>query len=161
MFAPLTDLLDWLFPKLKQPVKTMPDITPTPPVPITFLWDNAANAQHSVRVICDQENLTFDMQYGIASTKNILLACVQVESGFNPNAVHYNRDTQGNILSVDYGISQINSYWNIGVDKPFPSSEYVLANPEACIRFMCKAFMNGEAKLWCSFSEGLYKKYLP
>ena len=137
--------------------EAVPTTTFTPPVP-AFYWNTPEAAQHSVRVICDQEGLTFNMSMGQYSMKIILLACVQIESGFNTNAIHYNHDGQGNISSTDFGIAQINDFWNIGTGKPFPSSDYVLQNPEACIRFMCKQFLAGNAKLWCSFSSGAYLK---
>ena len=118
-----------------------------------LVWTDPASARHAVRVVCDLMGLTAQM-------KDILCACVEVESNFNPLAVHYNRDTEGNILSIDYGIAQINSYWNIGTDKPFPSSEYVLQNPQICIQFMCDMFLQGHENLWCSYTSGLYNKYL-
>ncbi|EKS6646042.1 lytic transglycosylase domain-containing protein [Enterobacter hormaechei] len=39
----------------------------------------------------------------------LLRAMTKVESGFNPQAVNYNRDHHGKVTSTDYGLMQINS----------------------------------------------------
>src|ERR1700733_9831677 len=89
-----------------------------------------------------------------------LQACVHVESEFNQYAIHLNTDGNGGVLSIDYGICQINDYWHIGTGKDFPTPEYVLSNPTACIKWMAKLFMEGQQKLWVSYTSGLYKQYL-
>lgn len=121
--------------------------------PPAYLWDTFANARHSVRVICDEEGLS-------VLDKNVLCACVQVESNFNPQAFHHNKDKNGNILSTDYGICQVNDYWHIGPGKEFPSTDYVLQNPEQDVRWMCKQWKAGNQHLWMSYTSGLYKRYL-
>ena len=121
--------------------------------PPPLIWSDPVSARHSVRVICDSEGLDWN-------TKNVLTACVEVESNFNPQAVHPNKDKDGNVWSTDWGICQVNDYWNIGEGKPFPSTDYVLQNPEACIRWMCQMFKAGKMGLWASYSSGIYKKYL-
>lgn len=130
---------------------------PTPMAPTesqtTYLWGNPSLARHSVRVICDEEGLS-------VNDKNVMCACVEVESGFNPSAVHYNKDKTGAVWSADWGISQINDYFNIGEGKPFLSTSYVLNNPEACIRWMCKQWLGGNAHLWASYTSKAYEKYL-
>lgn len=151
------------FPPPPTPVPPPPPAPPTP----TYLWDTAANAQHSIRVICDEEGLTFNMQYGLASTKNILLACIQIESGFmnyRPDGTpvkHNNLGMNSIVTSTDWGICQVNDYFHIGAGKDFPSVEYVLANPEKCVRWMAKLFMAGKASLWSSYKGGGFKKFLP
>lgn len=139
------------------PVEPLPPIEPLPP-PVSphfevYEWDTPEHGRYSVRVICDEEGLNVNL-------KNILTACVQVESNFNPKAVHYNKNSEGHITSTDYGICQINDYFQIGPGKPFPSSQYVLDNPETSVRWMAKMFQAGKMKLWSSYTNGSYKKYL-
>jgi hypothetical protein len=123
------------------------------PPKTAFYWNTPAAARHSVRVICDQEGLSWN-------DKNILDACVHVESGYNPLAIHPNKDISGKVWSTDYGICQINDYWNIGAGKTFPTSDFVLQNPEASVRFMCRMWKAGKQNLWASWTSGLYKQYL-
>jgi hypothetical protein len=149
-------LIDDFIPAPAPTPEEIKQVTVDPVLPVqqpVYYWNTPEAARHSVRVICDEEGLTVDM-------KNILCACVQVESGFNPLAVHYNKDQTGAVWSTDYGISQINDYWNIGPGKPFPSSDYVLQNPEACVRWMCHQFLAGNAHLWSSYQSKEYLKYL-
>ncbi len=117
-------------------------------------WDTIEGAHHNVRAICDLVGLTFDQ-------KQILTACVKVESGFDINAVHINRDGRGHILSTDYGIVQINDYYHIGAGKEFPTIEYVLANPEDCVRWMCTYYKtHGNLAAWVSCTSGAFKQWL-
>lgn len=124
------------------------------PIDTLTMWDTQAHCSHNVRVIADQMGMNLE-------EKNILWACVKQESDFNTQAIHVNHDGKGRVLSTDYGIAQINDYWNIGQGKPFSTYEFVLENPEEDIRWMAKCFQNGEAHLWCSYSTGAYKKWLP
>jgi hypothetical protein len=117
-------------------------------------WTTRANCSHNVRVIADQVGMS-------VYDKNVLWACVRQESNFDTQAIHVNHDGKGNVLSTDYGIAQINDYWHIGDGKDFPSVDYVMQNPEADMRWMAKCFQNGQQNLWCSFSSGDYKKWLP
>ncbi len=137
------------------PVPPQPTPTPVPdPTPVPkYLWDTPDNAQHSVRVICDEEGLTL-------KDKNDLTACVHVESNFNPKAQHQNRDRQGVVTSTDYGIVQVNDFWHIGPGKDFPTVDYVLTNPEACVRWMARLFKSGRKNLWSSYNSGAYQQYL-
>lgn len=121
--------------------------------PHTLLWDTPENVRHSVRVMCDESGLS-------VSDKNTLCACVEVESNFNTQAVHVNKDANGKTLSTDYGIVQINDFYHIGPGKDFPSADYVLSHPEECVAYMIKMMKAGKLDLWVSFSSGLYKKYL-
>jgi hypothetical protein len=139
-------------------VPVPPPPQPIPPPPETpkpvYLWDTPENARHSVRVICDEEGLSL-------ADKNDLCACVQVESEFNPKALHRNRGADGiQILSTDYGIVQVNDFYHIGPGKDFPSVDYVLNNPEACVRWMARLFKAGKQNLWASYTSGAYKRYL-
>lgn len=151
-------LLDYL-PALSAP--TMPET----PIDIEHTdtmypdWNTTAHARHNVRVVCDLEGLTVDQ-------KNILTACVANESGFlthpKPNQ---NKDKNGVVWSTDWGIVQVNDYWNIGAGKQFPSVQYVLDNPEACVRWMARYYKQqgnlGEGSSgWASYTSGAYKHYL-
>jgi hypothetical protein len=111
-------------------------------------------SRHSARVIMDTFGLTWD-------EKDLLCAVIQAESGFNNNAVCYNRDKKGNVMSEDRGICQINSFWHCGKGKTFPSVEYVVDHPEEAIKFMIRMYEAGQLKLWCAYTNGSYKKYLP
>lgn len=134
----------------------MPEDTATAP---KYLWDNPNDARHSVRVICDEEGLSWDM-------KNDLSACVDVESGFmnyQPDGTpteFQNLDKVGRVWSTDWGICQVNDWFHIGEGKDFPSVDYVMQNPDACVRWMAKQFLAGNAHLWSSYASGAYKKYL-
>ena len=121
-------------------------------------WSDPIQAHHNVRVLCDLTGLTYEQ-------KEVLTACVAIESNFLINAVHPNyafrSDGTKYIASTDYGIVQVNDYWHIGEGKDFPSVEYVLANPQACVQWMCNYYkQNGNLNAWCSFTSGAYKSRL-
>lgn len=142
----------------------VPTTTQSSPVePPKLLWDTVANAKHSVRVICDEEGLSW-------KDKNDLCATVGAESGWmsyyltgpkkgQPVKLE-NKDKTGKVWSTDWGIIQLNDYYHIGEGKSFPSPQYVLDNPEACIRWMCKQWKVGNANWWIAFKSGAYKSYL-
>lgn len=44
--------------------------------------------------------------------ERLLISQIEHESGFDPRARGENRDAEGNLLSVDRGLAQINSYWH-------------------------------------------------
>jgi hypothetical protein len=136
-------------------IDTSPIKLPEKEMKPKYIWDNPKDARHSVRVICDEEGLS-------VADKNVLCACVQVESGFNPKAVGENKDKTGKVWSRDWGIVQINDYYHVGngPDKSFPSTQYILDNPEECVRWMCKLWKQGKQHLWASYNSGAYKKYL-
>lgn len=118
-----------------------------------YIWDDFLTSRHSVRVICDEEGLTLD-------SKNIICACIQQESNFNNKTVNRNKNSKGDITSSDWGICQINDYYQIGVGKPFSSVDEVTANPDKAVRFMITMMKAGKLHLWVSYSSGAYKKYL-
>ena len=140
---------------------TQPQNPTTPAVPtaanpdVLVAWDAPADCRHNVRVICDLVGLTLDQ-------KNILTACVADESGFltNPRP-NRNKDKNGVVWSTDYGIVQVNDYFHIGPGKDFPSVQYVLDNPEACVRWMAEYYKtHGNLNAWASYTSGVYKNYL-
>lgn len=139
------------------PIQNVPTPTPVPGVIPKYLWDTPFNVRHSLRVICDEEGLTVE-------EKNELCATVQCESqGFQVHITHPNIAKDGSVASTDYGLCQVNDYWHIGPGKDFPSKEYVLNNPEADVRWMCKLWKTGEKgkRLWECYKQGLYLKYMP
>lgn len=144
-----------LFPRPEE-VKENPVINPvteTSPLPETLKWDNFENSRHSVRVICDEEGLTWEQ-------KNLITAVIHAESGFNNKAKCLNKKKDGTISSTDWGICQINDYWHIGQGKSFPSVDYVINNPDKVVRWMIKMYRGGSLKLWVAYTNGSYKKYL-
>jgi hypothetical protein len=133
-----------------QPVVAVvaPQPQPIPP-PVGYEWDTPPKARHSVRVICDEEKLTVEQ-------KNTLTATVGAESGWKPHAVgkpNFNN-------SRDWGIIQLNDKIWIGEGKEFPSTDYVLKNPEACVRFMCKWWKKGKRDWWVAYKTEKYVAFL-
>ncbi len=126
---------------------------PSPMPPNAYLWDTPENSRHSVRVICDEMGLTLH-------EKNIITACIQVESGFKNSAIGRNMKN-GVLLSTDWGLVQINDYYNIGVGKYWSSVKQVLDNPDKAVRWMITMFKQGKLNLWVSYSSGAYLKYMP
>lgn len=130
--------------------------TPTAPYLTSLVpWTSQKNNFHNARVICDQEGLD-------AVQKNVLCACIYQESEFlvNPKP-NQNKDKNGKTWSTDYGIIQVNDHYNIGSGKPFPSVQYVLDNPEACVRWMVKYYKKTSGlSLWASWTSGVYRKWL-
>lgn len=145
-------IVDEVAPKTPEERWAEIDETPPPPVLPKYEWDTPEKARHSVRVICDEEGLKLEQ-------KNLICAVIQAESGFNPKAVNYNKDSTGQVVSTDWGICQINDYYWIGKGT-FPSAEYVLNNPERCVRWMIARFKEGKITLWSAYVNGSYKKYL-
>lgn len=147
---PIEPLEPPVLPPILPPVEPL---SPKPtPMPETLLWDTVANIRHSVRVICDQEGLT-------VKQKNELCATVQAESGFKLTAKLENKKN-GKTWSTDWGLAQINDHYHIGPGKSFPSVDFVLNNPEAVIRWMCKMWLQGHADWWVAWKSGAFRKYL-
>lgn len=127
-------------------------------------WHDQATARHNVRAICDLTGLTLEQ-------KNILSACVYQESQFlnwhadstpviHPNYA-FHQDGTKYTASTDYGIVQVNDYWHIGGGKDFVSVDYVMSNPELCVRWMARYYkQHGHLNAWCSFTSGAYKQWL-
>lgn len=152
--------MDWFYSVLRNiftnvPVPNQPIMqnTQEPAVKVEYLWDTAINSRHSIRVICDEEGLS-------VADKNIITACIQQESQFNNAAINNNKNAAGEITSSDWGICQINDYFQMGKGKPFPSVQYVIDNPEKAVRWMVGMMKAGKLNLWSSYSTGAYKKWL-
>jgi len=149
-------------PDTPAPIAPAPEAVPAPvEKPSDYLttivpWTSKKANFHNVRVICDQEGLTLVQ-------KNTLCACVYQESRFLTNPTpNKNRDPEtGEVWSTDYGIVQVNDHYNIGPGMPFPSVQYVLDNPEACVRWMAKHLKRTSGlSLWASWTSGVYREWL-
>lgn len=143
----LQALLPSLFPPKKEdPVKEPPQDPEVPVVEETM--------QEIVRRVCKEEKMSLKQS-------NEIFATVRCESNFNPKAKYENKDkATGKVWSTDWGICQINDYYHIGAGKSFPSVDYVLNNPEACIRWMCKQWKAGRANWWICFARGMHLQYM-
>lgn len=156
----LQDILIELFrrgPQYDLPVTSEPmepvSTPKAPPVTQKYLWDTPANATHSVRVICDEQGLSW-------ANKALICACIMQESEFYNTAVNHNKNKLGQITSTDWGLCQINDYYQAGPGKPFTSAGDIVGNPDKAVRFMISMFKSGNLKLWVSYSSGAYEKYL-
>lgn len=164
----LYDLLYTLIKDFIASKDTMDNIRPTPqpipqpapkPTPIKpvsqYLWDTIENAHHSVRVICDEQGLSWN-------EKNLIAAVIGAESGYNARIT--NNNSNG---TTDWGICQINDgknkqgvpFW-IGPGAYFASIDEVLSIPEKSVRFMIKQYRAGNLGYWYGYTNGSYKKYL-
>lgn len=170
----ITYLFKRLYMPPTQPIPS-PEPTTTPPealkqpqvetsTPEPYQWDIPSHARHSVRVICDEEGLTYETtvidgkKYKV---KDVICAVIMGESEFYNDAKNYNRNTKGEITSTDWGICQINDRYHIGKGKDFPSVEYLLDHPEKAVRFMIDMWRAGNIHLWIAWLNGSYKQYLP
>lgn len=133
------------------PIAPIPPSSPSIPVQNTF--DTPKQAFHAVRVICDNLGLT-------VVEKNTICACIYQESQFNNEAIDHNKDKQGNILSTDWGLCQINDWYHIGAGKDFPTVAYVLDNPDQVVEWMIGMYKHGLLKQWVSYSSGAYAHWL-
>lgn len=151
-----------IIPVINQSMQTPTHpVQPATPVPAkTYQFDDFSDARHTVRVICDEEGLTgTHLLDPVHSDKDILCACIQQESNFNPRAINYNKK-DGKVVSTDYGLCQINDYYHIGPGKEFESSDQVMNFPELSVRYMIKELKAGHLDYWVSYSSGAYKKFL-
>lgn len=155
-------------PISQQPSQPMP----TDPDSIAYTWDTPAHNYHNARVICDQVGLSLQpiipvhlpdgMFLGYFTQKDILCACIYQESGFllNPRP-NQNKLKDGSVWSTDWGIVQINDYYNIGPGKPFASVEEVLTDPDKDVRWMANILKTtGALKPWASYTSGAFAEHL-
>lgn len=129
-------------------------VVPTASNPDVLLadWSLQENAYHNVRVLCDLAGLS-------VNDKNLICACVYQESEFKNDAVHHNV-VNGQVSSTDWGICQINDYFQVGSGRPFTSAQDIVDNPQRAVQFMIQMFGEGELKLWDSYLHGAYKQWL-
>jgi len=146
----IISLLELVVAKLRLLIKEETKI----PVKITekepeLKWGTQEEAIHSSRMIMDEYGLTW-------KEKALLCSIIMCESGFNIKATHKNDNG-----TTDFGIVMVNSYYWIGEDKKFPSSDYVLNNPEVCVRWMIKEYQRGNLKWWECYKQNIHQKYMP
>lgn len=142
-----------LTPKIMLPEAPTSPAAPSVDIPEPLPWDTAQKAYHGVRVLCDLAGLTVD-------EKNLICACIFQESRFLNTAENHNRDSQGNILSTDFGFCQVNDFYHIGQNKDFPNVQFVLENPDKVVSWMITMYKHGLLKQWVSYSSGAYKVWL-
>ena len=151
-YLPPTDSSTPEFPAMTVESTSVPfnHVIEPPVAPSKLLWDTPKQAYHSVRVICDEMGL-------VLIEKNTLCACIYQESRFLNTAVGKNKN------STDWGIVQVNDTkgWHIGTGLQFPSVQYVLENPEKCVRWMIRTYKStGTLTPWASYTSGAYKQWL-
>lgn len=141
------------------PPEQAPEAPTSPADAPKYDWSTPAEARHSLRLICDEEGLT-------VAQKNDMSQIVHCESGYK-NIIHQNiasktlsdGSVHSYVSSTDWGICMINDYWHIGPGKEFPSTDYVMNNPDACVRWMARMIKAGKRNLWVCASTGLCKNY--
>lgn len=150
-----------VYPTDPKPQPMPPDPAPViiPPTPIvsTYLWSTQEQTRHSIRVLCDEEGLSY-------SDKNDVTACIYQESEFKNWKDDGTPMTHTNPHSTDWGLCQINDThgWYIGPPPlPFASVDYLVAHPEAAVRFMIEMCKQKRLGKWVSYSSGAYKQWLP
>lgn len=142
------------------------------PLSSQYIFDTPQNAEHSVRLLCDAEALTWEQ-------KNELAGTIWGESRFKnfkddgTPIVHLNYeqradgtpilDAKGNkiLSSTDYGLCQINDRYHIGAGKDFPSVDYVMQNPRKVVEWMINMYKTGKINLWDAHLNGSYNEYVP
>jgi len=135
------------------PVAPQAPVATVPPSVDTLLpWNTTTSLSHenyhNVRVICDLEGLTPEQ-------KDILTACVWVESEFNTHAKLENMKN-GQVWSTDNGICQWNTYFHGSEITP----DQAINDPEFAVRLMCSYWKAGKETQWVSFTSGEYKAHL-
>jgi hypothetical protein len=141
-------------PMPAEPSQT-PEMAPSSPDSIMYPWDSQKHNWHNTRVLCDKAGLSLEQ-------KDTICECIYQESEFlaNPKPNQNKDKATGQVWSTDYGIVQVNDYYNIGVGKKFPSVEYVIDNPGECVQWMIEIYKStGELKPWASWTTGAYKKW--
>lgn len=129
--------------------KLIPEVVEVP----KYLWDTPENARHSVRLICDEEGLTWQQKEDMSST-------VHCESGYLTGIIHPNLDKNGKLSTTDYGICQWNDWWHwIKNNIHEISPDEALHNPEKAVRLMCQYVKWGLLTQWVCFESGMYKHY--
>lgn len=144
----------------------------TPSLTPQYIFDTPQDAEHSVRMLCDAEALTWDQKNELAGTiwgesrfKNFK------EDGTPVINLNYEEHTDGTFIldaegnkilsSTDYGLCQINDQYHIGAGKDFPSVDYVMQNPRKVVEWMINMYKAGKINLWDAHLNGSYKEYVP
>ena len=115
-------------------------------------WETPQKARHSARVVMDTYGLTWQ-------EKNLLCAVIMAESGFDIKAKNYNKKGD-KVVSVDWGLCQINDFYHIGKGKYFKSVDEVLNDPAKSVRFLVEQSRAGHLDWWIAYKNKSYMKYL-
>lgn len=157
----LTNAYQQLIASLFKERDTLVAMEPAPAANADTLvpWINkvgSENNRHNIRVLCDLAGLT-------VYAKNVITACIEQESDFDPHAVG-KPNANG---TIDYGICQFNNgelhgvpLW-IGPGAAFASTQEVLDNPQKCVELMIQEYKAGHINWWSSYSTGAYLKFMP
>lgn len=143
-----------------QPVATIsPSSEPIDPpgASQTLLWGTPMTVRHSVRVICDQEGLTFEQ-------KNTMCATIGGESEYNTKAIGPNyvvKDGRKILASTDWGLCQWNDYYH-GKEISGGYDGEAMNNPEKAVRLMCHYWKMGEVYRvwWIAYKNGRYLHFM-
>lgn len=149
------------------------DPPPPPPEPVLpttapiLTWGTQKEAYHSTRVVCDEMGLPLQKTVLVNGRwyfpKDIICACIYQESRFLNTAVGKNKDKNGNLLSTDWGLVQVNDTpgWHIGPGLRYSSVQDVLDNPERGVRWMVNEYKRtGKLAPWTSYTSRAYEKHL-
>lgn len=147
-------------PQTPPQTQDLPVTATLPPNPdsYTYPWDTPHHNWHNARVLCDQAGLTL-------AEKNDICACLYQESELfnvfpNGHPVTNHNMRNGQVVSTDWGIAQINDYWHVKRYADFKSSDDIIAHPEKAVGMMIHAIQNGTLTQWVSYSSGAYKQWL-
>lgn len=87
---------------------------------------------------------------------DVITAIAQAESSLDPNATNDNKDSNGNVLSTDRGILQINDKWHPEV------SDLDAFNPVTAFREGYRISSAGtDFTPWSTYKNGAYQRYMP
>jgi hypothetical protein len=87
---------------------------------------------------------------------NTAVALMTAESGRYVEAWHDNLDDQGNVLSTDRGLFQINNHWH----GDLLDADAYCAIPNAAYAFGMSD-QGEDFTAWAAYNSGAYLKYLP
>lgn len=150
---------------LEAPVVAQDESIVAETVSVPLLWETPKQAWHSTRVLCDEMGLPLRKTVLINGVKYFpkdeVCATIYGESEFKNGAVCINKDKNGKETSRDVGLCQWNSYWHCGKGKTFPSTAYVVANPEKAVRKMIEFYKAGNINLWVAHKSGRYAQFVP
>lgn len=85
----------------------------------------------------------------------VAVALMTAESGRYVEAWHDNLDENGNIVSTDRGLFQINNYWH----KELSDKDAYCAIPNVEYAYAMSSGKNWGA--WAAYTSGSYKKFIP
>lgn len=85
---------------------------------------------------------------------DILAAVIMAESRWDDKAKGYNPNG-----TIDFGLCQFNDYWYWQREQII-HPQVALNSPERAIHVFINQYLKGRIGDWCTYSSGLYLKYL-